>query len=223
MIAGPDGPLGVDLIIWDLDGTLADTAEDITDSLNRTLASQGIAPRSLEEVKIFIGGGIHNLVAKAMGSVDPDTDVVTEIIGAFREDYTRNLLTKTRLYPGVREVVEHFRDKSQVVISNKLKEMTQAIVSGLGLGAHLAEVIGQGGDYPIKPDPAAARAMIAAHGRSPKRTVFVGDSLTDLKTARNADCLAVLVTYGMRPREEILSLDADAHVDEIKELMNLIH
>jgi phosphoglycolate phosphatase len=217
-----NGPRPVDLIIWDLDGTLAETAEDIADSLNRTLAKRGLAPHSLQEVREFIGGGIQNLIARAMEIDDPTDPRVTDEVMAFRGDYGANLVVKTALCPGAREAIEHFRGKAQVVISNKLQDMTREIVSRLIPYGVMREVIGQGGDYPLKPDPASTNAMIAAHGTTAERTVFLGDSETDHDTARNAGCLSGLVTFGMRPREEMLALDADFHMDDLRELKNFI-
>ncbi len=222
MTVAENGRFPVDLIIWDLDGTLADTVEDITDSLNRAMAPLGMTPRAPEEVRTFIGGGIGNLIAMAMGWEGRDDARVPPAIKAFRRDYRENLVTKTHLYPGVREMLEHFGAKRQVVISNKVQAMTRATVEGLGIAQHFAEVIGEGGDYPIKPDPASTLAMIKAHGTTPERTAFIGDSAPDFKTARRAGCVSVLVTYGMRPREEILALAADAHLDTITALADVL-
>jgi phosphoglycolate phosphatase len=217
-----NGRFHVDLLIWDLDGTLADTVQDITDSLNRIVASFGLNPHTTDEVRPFIGGGIRNLIASAMGIADQEDERVTQAVADFREDYGRNLLRCTRLYPGVREVLESLRSKRHVVISNKMQTMTRAIIEGLGVGPLFREVIGQGGDYPIKPDPASTLAMIAVHGSAPERALFVGDSETDFQTARNAGCHVVLVTYGLRPADQVRALGADACIDEIRPLPALI-
>lgn len=220
---GSNGKHAVDLIIWDLDGTLADTVEDIADSANRTLAAMGLGPRTVDEVKLAIGGGIRNLLATVMG-VDESEDRVEEAVTAFRTDYTANLVTKTRLFPGAREVLDALtaQGKKQAVISNKLQTMTREIVEALGVSHHFVDVIGQGGDHPIKPDPTSTLAVIGSAGTTPERTAFIGDSSTDFDTARNAGCISVLVTYGMRPPDEVRALTADAHIDDLKELLSVL-
>lgn len=218
MAPGTNGRLAADLLIWDLDGTLVNTLADIADSLNRVLAPLGHAPHSLDEVAIFIGSGIRQLIERAL----PDDPRIDDLVAAFREDYSRNLTAKSRLYPGVEEMLCHFASKPQVVISNKLQTMTRVIAQDLGIATHFREIIGQGGDYPIKPDPASTLAMIAAHGTTPERTVFIGDSDVDFQTARSAGTRSVLVTYGLRPRSEVLGLPADVHLDDIRGLAGVI-
>lgn len=218
----PNGRFDVDLVLWDLDGTLADTLQDITEALNRVAASLGLPPSTPEEVRPAIGGGIRNLIATALGIADQGDPRVARAVEDFRADYSANLLVHTRLYPGVRAVLERLRGKRQAVISNKLQAMTRAIVEGLGIAEFFVEVIGQGGDYPIKPDPASTLAMVRRHGTTPARTLFVGDSEPDSATAQAAGVRLVLVTYGLRTPAEVRALWADRHIDDIRELLDLV-
>ncbi|MBN1476260.1 HAD-IA family hydrolase [Candidatus Sumerlaeota bacterium] len=221
MATGENGGIPSDLIIWDLDGTLADTLEDITDALNRTLTARGLPQRTPAEVMPSIGRGIFNLIAREMGGAPDDPDVV-RAVAEFREDYSANLLVKTQLYPGILEVLDHFASRKQAVISNKIQSMTDSIIEGLGIRDRFIEVIGAENDYPFKPDPASTLAVIQAAGVEPGRTVFIGDSDCDFHAARNAGCHVVLVTWGLRPPEEVRSFEADAHIDSARELIDIL-
>jgi phosphoglycolate phosphatase len=216
-----NGGIPADLIIWDLDGTLADTIEDITDALNRTFTALGLPTRTPDEVMPSIGRGIFNLIAREMGG-GPEDPSVAKAVADFRDDYSANLLVKTRLYPGVLDVLDHFASRQQAIISNKIQTMTDSIIEGLGIRDRFIEVIGADNGYPFKPDPASTLAVIRAAGVEPGRTVFIGDSECDFHAARNAGCHVVLVTYGLRPPEEVRSFDADAHIDSASALIDII-
>ncbi len=205
-------------VIWDLDGTLADTLRDISASANAALGREGLAARSDEEYRRWVGGGLRQLLEAAGGSSDAAT--LDRLEAAFFEHYGAHCLDTTRLYPGVAEVVRGAARHGlrQAVLSNKPHTFTQRIVAALTNGAAWVEVSGQRPEVPKKPDPTAALAIARRMELEPERIAFVGDSDVDVETARRAGMRAIVVTWGLRTRAELAKTGADEFVDTADEL-----
>jgi len=201
------------LAIFDLDGTLVDSIEDIHAAVNHGLARAGLPPRGLEEVRGFIGDGARVLLERAVG---PHRDRLEEAIAGWREHYQAHLLDHTRFYPGLVEVLTA-AGRTLAVQTNKPGQMARRILEGLGLLARFAVVLG-GGEAPTKPDPAGVRLILDRVGARAEETVFVGDSTVDLATARNAGVVFVGVTWGLVARQELLRAGAAHLVDRPAEL-----
>lgn len=198
-----------DLLVFDLDGTLIDSAPDISASLRRVLARMGREPISHERVVAAIGSGVRKLIER---TTTPPLEPVME---AFLAEYSSHLLDETRLFPGVAETLERLPGR-KIVLSNKPEAMSRHVVDGLGIARHFEAVYG-GDSFPArKPDSACFRAAV---GES-KRAIMIGDSGVDMQTARNAGVRAVAVTYGyFKPGE----LDgADHRIDRFDQLLDLL-
>lgn len=187
-----------DFLVFDLDGTLADTRDDIADSLNHALVSGGREPLDLATITHFVGDGARVLLERALGAGTAQ-ETVMQGLKCFLERYLATCLNKTRLYPLVAETLQSLAGKELAVLTNKPRQPTERILDGLGLRRHFRWV--QCGDdrWPKKPDPAGLLHLVEAAGSSCERTLFVGDSGVDLATARNAGVPAAFVTYGFRP------------------------
>jgi phosphoglycolate phosphatase len=201
------------LAVFDLDGTLVDSVDDIAAAVNHGLARAGLPPRSRDEVRRFIGDGARVLMERAVG---PHRDRIDEVIAGWREHYGAHLLDQTRPYPGVVEVLAAARC-TLAIQTNKPGDMARRILGGLGLLSRFAVVLG-GGEAPAKPDPAGVRDILARVGARPEEAVFVGDSPVDVATARNAGLVFVGVTWGLVPREELARAGAVHLVDQAAEL-----
>src|ERR1043166_10149487 len=168
-------PMEFDLLVFDLDGTLINSAPDISASLRRVLARMGREPISHERVVAAIGSGVRMLVERTTAPpVEP-------VIEAFMAEYAEHLIDETTLFPGVAETLSKLR-APKIVLSNKPEKMSRKVVDGLGMARHFGAVYG-GDSFPTrKPDPACFRAAVGA-ARAP---LLIGDSGVDVQTAHNA-------------------------------------
>jgi len=179
-------PQRVRLIAFDLDGTLADTFEDIAQATNHALKAFGRPPLSTETIKSFVGRGARNLMARALG---PDSTAFTDAAAVlWREYYERHPTDYTHLYPGAVELLEWLaaRDIRSAIWSNKLDSLTQRIAAELGLTARVDFVRGECEEFPRKPDPALLDHILNLYGVRREEALVVGDSEPDLELARNA-------------------------------------
>ena len=200
-----------DFIVFDLDGTLVDSLQDLCDSANVLIAEYGGAPLDAGQVARMVGEGAGVLVDRVIAASGIKVDGATAL-ARYLEIYGAHLLDRTRPYPGIPEFV---RDVSQqvplAVITNKPRSAALPVLEGLGLAGAFREIIGGDSGYPKKPDPASLLALIGRAGASPERTLYVGDSGVDLRTARNAGTPFCCARYGFGrvrfPDHEIGSRD----------------
>jgi phosphoglycolate phosphatase len=140
------------LILYDLDGTLVDTLEDITSAANHMLAELRMPPRPAVEIRGDIGRGLHQLVAACLQT--DDRRRIEQGTKIYRAYYTQHLTDRSRLYPGVREVLDYFKARQQAVISNKPNPYSRDLLTALGVADYFFEIIGGETPYPKKPNPA---------------------------------------------------------------------
>ena len=214
-----------DGVIFDLDGTLVDTLEDIADAMDRVLALEGAPGHTCTEYRYLIGHGIRNLVTEALPPELRSEERIARCYERMIDDYGRNSLVKTHLYEGVPELVRGLRaDGVPLAIhSNKADAPTQAIVAALLDPADFVAVHGARPDVPLKPDPAVALAIAARFGLPPARVVYAGDSLVDMHTATAAGMIPVGAAWGFRTREELVESGAAVVIDAPLDLLALRH
>jgi len=198
-----------DLLVFDLDGTLCDSATDISASLRRTLERMGRAPISHENVVAAIGSGVRKLIERTT------TPPIEPVMEAFMKEYSEHLLDATRLYAGVAETLERIPVR-KIVLSNKPETMSKKVVQGLGIARHFDAVYG-GDSFPVrKPDPDCWRRAVG----DATRPLMIGDSGTDVQTARNGGAAVVAVTYGYYKPGELDG--ADFRIDRFDQLLGLL-
>lgn len=212
-------PRPISLLIFDLDGTLVDSREDIAAAANHALRALRMPERPVEAIVGFVGDGVPRLMARALGP--GREDLVEGAVGLFRAYYADHLLDASRLYPGVRETLEHFRSKPLAVVSNKPGAFTYGVLGGLGIADYFAVVVGGDGPTGRKPDPAPVGAVLARVGVPPQEAVVVGDSPVDVQVARAAGTTACAVTYGFRSREDLEAARPDFLIDDLRDLIAL--
>lgn len=210
------GASSIQAVIFDLDGTLVDSLEDIAAALGGALNDAGLATPPIELVRGWIGDGAHSLVRRAVdGRADVDA-----VLASFRERYRAKPIVHTRLYDGLAAALDELAapGRSFAVLSNKPHELTRTIADRL-LGAWpFAAVFGQRPGMPLKPDPMAALVAADELGVTPARCAFVGDSAIDVETARAAGMRSVAVAWGFRERAELEAAQPDAIVDNPRQL-----
>lgn len=207
------------LIIYDLDGTLVDTLDDITQAANVMLRQMDRRPLSATEVRPLIGRGVHDLVRRALKT--DDAARIDAGVQAFRTYYRQHFLDRSRLYPGAEAVLAHFGSRYQAVITNKPNPFSQAILAGLGVADYFVEVIAGDSPLPKKPDPAAVHAVMTRCGVRPGDTVFVGDSALDVETGRNAGVHTVGIAHGFGDLQELAAASPEVIVQDFQELLAL--
>ncbi len=210
-------------VIFDLDGTLADTRADLADAMNRVLASEGLPMHDYAAFGAMIGAGLRNLVTTALPADRRTDDTIERCAAAMMADYGRHCLVKTRLYDGVAETVARLRagGVKLAVLSNKPDELAKQIVYDL-LGAHeFEEVLGARPDTPAKPDPATALLLAERLDRAAERIVFLGDTAIDMVTATAAGMIPVGAAWGFRTVGELLESGATTVLSHPLELLHL--
>ncbi len=208
----------MDLLIFDLDGTLVDSKLDLAQAVNATRSHMGMSALDNERVYSYVGNGAPVLIRRAMGAqaTEPQVQEALEFfLGFYREHY----LDFTTLYPGVRDALDRLRDggKRMAVLTNKPVRISRAILDGLGVSGHFFQVYG-GNSFDLKkPDPVGVRTLMAEAGVPAERTLMIGDSGVDIQTARNAGIASCGVTYGFQP-ETLADPAPDRLVDRMEEL-----
>ncbi len=210
------GPFPVELIIFDLDGTLADTRADLTRAVNYALGRLHLPELPMETVCQNVGHGVQTLLTAALGPEHQGH--LTEGVKLFQEYYAAHLLDETRLYPGVRETLEHFRKKRKAIITNKPLGFTITILRGLKIGEHFDLILGGDSTTERKPHPEPAQKTLATFRTDPRRAAVVGDSPADIEMAKRAGVYSVAVTYGLRPCEELMQAGPDLLLDTFSDL-----
>jgi phosphoglycolate phosphatase len=198
------------LAILDLDGTLLDTLDDLAASVNAALVAVGLPPRARTEIERFVGEGARTLVARA---VAPHAELEVPALEAWWAHYRAHGLDRTRPFTGLPELLTR-SDRRLAIHTNKPGALARQLLAGLGLLDRFAIVTG-GDDAPRKPDPAGTLAIMRRLGARARDTVFIGDSPTDVRTARAAGVTLVGVTWGFRPEAELRAAGARHVVDTV--------
>ena len=208
----------MDLLIFDLDGTLIDSKLDLAHAVNSTRSHLGLAPLDHERVYSYVGNGAPVLIRRALGPEATEPQV-QEALEFFLEYYREHYLDYTILYPGVRESLDRLRDagKRMAVLTNKPVRISKAIIEGLGVGPHFFQVYGGNSFDFKKPHPIGVETLIREAGVAAERTLMIGDSGVDIQTAINAHVQSCGVTYGFQP-ETLTDPAPDRIVDRMEEL-----
>ena len=208
----------VDLVIFDLDGTLIDSKEDLCCAVNATRAHRGMPPLENETVYSYVGEGAPVLIRRVLGPASTEVEVA-DALAFFLAYYKDHMIDHTTLYPGVRETLDRLLDAGvrMAVLTNKPVVMSRAIVEALGLGRHFRRVYGGNSFDQKKPHPVGIETLVSECESTLDRTMMVGDSGVDIRTARNARVKACGVTYGFQP-ETLVADPPDLLVDRLEQL-----
>lgn len=209
-------------IIFDLDGTLLNTLQDLADSVNSVLAGRGWPEHPVDAYRYFAGNGMTKLVTRAVPENVRNQDVLRECARAVRQEYSRRWAVKTAPYPGILQVLDKLKQKgiSMGVLSNKPHEATLEAVNHFFPDDYFQMVQGALPQKALKPDPESALDMAARMEKSPWQVYFLGDSNVDMLTAGNANMIAFGAAWGFRGRKELLESGAACILDKPHELLD---
>lgn len=210
------------LIIFDLDGTILDTLEDLTDSTNYALAKNHFPVRTLEEVRSFVGNGIGKLIARAVPK-GTEEKMIEQVLYDFRDYYGKHCADKTKPYDGILDLICSLRarDCRTAVVSNKadfaVQELCEQYFPGL-----FDFVVGEREGIRRKPYPDSVLEVLSGLGAAKAESLYVGDSEVDIETAKNAGIDAVSVEWGFRKKDFLLAHGAVRFVKQPVELLDLV-
>lgn len=209
-------------IIFDLDGTLTDTLEDLFLSVNHALQSNNLPERSLDEVRRFVGNGVRKLIERAVPE-DTEPAILERCFDAFRTHYIIHCQDHTKLYPGIASLLTalHAKGYRMAVVSNKIQagvtELTRLFFHGV-----IDVAIGEQPGIPRKPEPDMVNAALAQLGVAPSEAVYVGDSDIDLFTASNAGLPCISVLWGFRSRDFLIAHGATMLAEHPQDVLKLV-
>ena len=222
----PFDPHNIQLVIFDLDGTLIDSRLDLVHSVNATLRHMKRPELPDDVIASYVGDGAPALIGRALGNEAADEKLVRSGLEYFLTYYREHKLDHTRLYDGIIEALAALEDshngrpRKMAVLSNKPVHPSRAIVEALGLGKFFVRVYG-GNSFPTKkPDPEGAQAILRETGTGPHETLVVGDSGVDILTGRHAGTWTCGVTYGFAPHT-LHDARPDVQLDKPQELAEL--
>ena len=208
--------------IFDMDGTLVDTLADLQDSVNEMLAHYNLPPRTLDEVRRFVGNGAKKLMIR---SLPADCNFLDEALKFYNESYARNCLKKVHPYDGIMNLLAALEEKKIPlgICTNKQHFAAIEIAEKILAPIKFSYVSGDEPLSPRKPDPTRALAAAEKFSVAPENVAYFGDTAVDMETAKNAGFLAVGVTWGFRPRSELENSGAQIIVDHPREILQQIN
>jgi phosphoglycolate phosphatase len=212
----------MDLLIFDLDGTLIDSKLDLAIAVNATRTNMGLKPLDNDRVYSYVGNGAPTLIRRALGPAAREEDV-KQALEFFLAYYAEHKLDNTALYPGVRKALDRLREHGMrmAVLTNKPVRVSTAILEGLGVGNYFLRIYGGNSFEQKKPDPVGVNTILAEAGVRHDAALMVGDSAIDVRTARNAGIRCCGVTYGFQP-ETLAEEPPDFLVDRLEDLADLV-
>ncbi len=214
-----------ELIVFDLDGTLVDTIEDIAASVNRVLSRFGLPLYDIAAYKLMVGDGFRSLIERCLPPERlHDQWLFDQVFERAMREYAAHALEKTKPFPGMLPTLEALSRKGirLAVLSNKPDDMSKAIVQTLFGAISFVAVWGNSSKRPRKPDPSAVRDICSMAEARPEHSLLVGDSGVDMKTAKAAGMIGVGALYGYRSRKELEEAGADFFIASPQELLSLI-
>ena len=211
------------LIIFDLDGTLLNTIDDLGTACNHALKQTGYPLHSLEEYKHLVGNGINKLIKRSLPAEARNEETVMRVRRHFVPYYDEHCCCLTHPYEGMKDLIAELLSEGYqiAVASNKYDTAAKAIVRHYFPHSQI-QVYGQRENVPLKPDPSVVNEIINNYGVEKKNVIFVGDSDVDMQTAHNADVCSIGVSWGFRGRKELENAEADYVADNTQELKDLI-
>lgn len=211
-----------DTVLFDLDGTLLDTLEDILDAANHTLREMGYPERTLAEMRRFVGNGAEMQMRRALGE-GADEKTVRRALALYKPYYAVHCQIKTKPYAGVLALLEQLKEEKRriAVVSNKPDEAVRPLAAQ-HFGALVDTAMGETAQRRRKPAPDMVNDAIAALGADKRRAVYVGDSEVDIETAKNAGIACISVCWGFRDREQLEAAGASEIAADARELRALL-
>ena len=209
----------VDLLMFDLDGTLIDSRNDLADSVNQTFRALGLPEKPRELLYGYVGNGVRRLISDAVGAAAPS--LLDRALRLFEAYYLDHLLDETCVYPGIERVLEHYRGKKKAVVTNKPILYTTRILEGLQVEGSFDLVVASEAATQLKPHPEMILRTLVHFRAAPERAVMIGDSLNDILAARAAGVISCAVGYGLGNLDALMAARPDLFAERPEDLQRL--
>ena len=208
--------------MFDLDGTLVDSRNDLADSVNQTFRALGLPEKSRESLYGYVGNGVRRLISDAVGAAAAPGRL-EEALRIFEAYYMDHLLDETCCYPGIQGVLDHFREKRKAVVTNKPVVYTARILEGLQVDGSFDLVVASEALTRLKPHPEMILKTLEHFQTAPERAVMIGDSPNDILAARTAGVISCAVGYGLGRLESLMAAKPDLYAEKPEDLQRLFH
>ena len=209
----------IDLMIFDLDGTLVSSGTDLVAAVNYTLNELGMPQRTEKEIIGFVGDGVRSLIERSLG--DRQEKLADNALKIFTDYYSEHLLDNTNLYPDVLDVLTNFADKTKVILTNKRYKLTLRIARALNLENHFHEIIGADTLPYKKPDARLIDYLLSKYKANNDKTVMIGDGINDIYVAKNGGIISAAYLNGLGSKYDLLAAKADYYCENLLELNSL--
>lgn len=212
-------------VIFDLDGTLLDTIEDLADSMNNVLTRYNFPTHTVDEYKYFVGEGVDELIRKSLPENQRSDEMIKRCVVEMREEYSKLWYNKTRPYDGINELLYNLtkRNVKMAVLSNKIDHFTKMMVKKLLPDWNFQIVLGSRPNVPNKPDPTSAIEIANSFGVPPHEFIYLGDTSIDMETANNAGMYPIGALWGFRTAKELKDSGAKALIEKPMELLEYLY
>lgn len=212
------------LVVFDLDGTLLNTIDDLGMAVNHALRSHGFPEHPASAYNMMVGNGVKRLIERAIPSESRSDENLSKLLDSFREFYDEHLCDKTVPYPGITELLAELgqRGVGMAVASNKYESAVRRLISNFFPDVDFAAVCGQIEGFPPKPDPSIVFRLLTEAPTPKANVIYVGDSAVDIETARRACVDSVAVTWGFRPQYELAAANPNFIISAPSELLTLL-
>lgn len=209
----------IDLMIFDFDGTLVATGDDLANSVNYTLKSLDLEQRTKKEIIRHVGDGISKLMERVLG--EENLILHSDAMKIFTGYYDKHILDHTVLYPHVEEVLKNFQSKTKIILTNKRHHFTVKIAEGLRIDKYFSEIVGRDSLSFSKPDRRIMEYLMGKYNAKRENTLVIGDGINDILAARNADTLCCAYLNGLGNRNDLLNMKADYYCEDLMEMNSL--
>jgi phosphoglycolate phosphatase len=213
-------PLPIDLLIFDLDGTLTDSIPSAVEAVQEMLLELGLPMKSKAEINSHVGFGEIPLISGSISSMEPE--LLKKAMLTYEKIYIDKGLKKIPFYPNTKDILKYYDDKLKVILSNKKDMFIKIILENHGLSGTFAAVLGGDTSPCLKPDPCAIVKFMNDRNIKKDRALMIGDMTVDIETGKNAGIHTCAVTYGFDNKETLKKLNPDFMIDDILELKGIV-
>ena len=211
----------IDLIIFDLDGTLVDSREDMANAVNFTLKQIGLREKNISEISSYIGKGIEDLIRGSLGN--KQEALLKRALSIFVEYYRKHSTDTTVLYPNVKEILEYFKNKRKTIVTNRNYEFALTTLNKLGIRDYFEDIVGGDDIGCMKPSSCPLDRSMGRLNADKEKAIIVGDMDIDIVAGKKAGIITCGVTYGMGKKEDIIKAKPDFIIDNIVDLKSIIY
>lgn len=212
--------LEIDLIIFDLDGTLIDSTEDIAAGVNFTLKKLGLEEKSQSEIRSYIGWGVEDMMRKSLGK--KHQGLLNKSISILENYYRKQGLSRAALYPNTKEILEYFKNKKKAIVSNRKHEFINLILKQVNILNYFEYIVGGDDIDSLKPSSCPLDKAMEKFNIKKDRAIIVGDMGIDIEAGKNAGIFTCGVTYGIGKKQDIIQAKPDFLIDDLIELKKII-